>query len=232
MTAGILAALAVWCGVPASSRPRRRAMFGQQSEPRRPNAALLSALISPLAVAMVLGSPMGTILGLALAPLVYRGVGRLESSASRRRAARVGAQLPAALDLMVATLTVGCPPVRAFALSAEATADPLGSDLGLVAGRLAVASDPDAVWRGLGRDASLAPVARAFRRAETSGMPVADIVAGVADDLRREQRAHRRQQSGKVAVRTAAPLGVCFLPAFFLVGIVPTIIATFGSFNL
>jgi hypothetical protein len=30
-------------------------------------------------------------------------------------------------------------------------------------------------------------------------------------------------------VRTAAPLGACFLPAFFLVGVVPTIIGVVGT---
>ncbi len=83
----------------------------------------------------------------------------------------------------------------------------------------------------LAADPVLAPVGRAFRRAEPSGMPVAHVVSGVADDLRRERRAARRERSRKVAVRTAAPLGVCFLPAFFLIGIVPTIIATFRSFT-
>jgi hypothetical protein len=40
-----------------------------------------------------------------------------------------------------------------------------------------------------------------------------------------------RERSRKVAVRTAAPLGACFLPAFFLIGIVPTVLATFRTFS-
>jgi hypothetical protein len=133
---------------------------------------------------------------------------------------------------MVAALEVGRPPVTAFELAAEATAEPLGAELGLVAGRLAISGDSEVVWRTVAADRSLAPVGRAFRRATASGMPVAHIVAGVADELRRERRAARRERSRKVAVRTAAPLGACFLPAFFLIGIVPTIIATFRSFSL
>ena len=182
---------------------------------------------------VVLGLPHGSLIGVGLAPVVHRSM----SSARDRRlpgdgAARIAAQLPTALDLMVAALEVGRPPVTAFALAAEATADPLGSELGLVAGRLAIAGDSEAVWRTLAADPSLAPVGRAFRRAAASGMPVAHVVSGVADDLRRERRARGASDSRKVAVRTAAPLGVCFLPAFFLIGIVPTIIATFRSFSL
>jgi Flp pilus assembly protein TadB len=224
--------MAVWCFVPALTTDRQRAIFGGRDDPSRADPALVAALLTPVAATLVMGLPLGPLLGLGLAPVVHRSMSRLETAAARRRAARIAAQLPTALDLMVAALEVGRPPVTAFELAAEATADPLGTELGLVAGRLAIAGDSEAVWRTLAVDRSLAPVGRAFRRAAASGMPVAHVVSGVADDLRRERRAARRERSRKVAVRTAAPLGACFLPAFFLVGIVPTIIATFRSFSL
>ncbi|MCL8253405.1 hypothetical protein AERO_18655 [Aeromicrobium fastidiosum] len=41
----------------------------------------------------------------SVAPVVHRGVGRLESSASRRRSARVAADLPGALDLVAVSYT-------------------------------------------------------------------------------------------------------------------------------
>jgi pilus assembly protein TadC len=87
------------------------------------------------------------------------------------------------------------------------------------------------VWDSVVADPALAPVGRAFRRASSSGMPVAEIVAGVADELRRERSARLRELGQRVGVRTAAPLGLCFLPAFFLIGIVPTLAATFTSFR-
>ena len=140
-------------------------------------------------------------------------------------------QLPTALDLMVATLDAGRPPAAAFALVAEVTPAPLGDELGLVGSRLAVGGDPQAVWANLAGDDVLGPLGRAFRRAETSGMPVARVVASVADEMRRERRAARRERSRRVGVRTAAPLGACFLPAFFLIGIVPTIIGVVGTLS-
>jgi Flp pilus assembly protein TadB len=193
--------------------------------------AMVAAALVPAASLILLGWPTGVVIGALAAPMAHRAVGQLESAAGRQRAAKIAAQLPSALDLMVATLEVGRPPVTAFALAAEATSDPLGSELALVAHRLAVSGHSLAVWRSMESDLALAPVGRAFRRAEASGMPVARVVSGVADDLRRERRARRRDDSRKVAVRTAAPLGVCFLPAFFLIGIVPTIISTFRNFS-
>ena len=232
MIPAVLASVAVWCLVPVSSAARQRALFGAREGAARINTAMVAALLTPVAAIVVLGLPLGPLIGLGLAPVVHRSMSRLESAAARRRSALIAGQLPTALDLMVAALEVGRPPVTAFELAAEATAEPLGTELGLVAGRLAIAGDTEAVWRTLAVDRSLAPVGRAFRRAAVSGMPVAHVVAGVADELRRERRAARRERSRKVAVRTAAPLGACFLPAFFLIGIVPTIIATFRSFNL
>lgn len=232
MTAAVLAALAAWCAVPASASARCRALYVRSPARSRPDPGILAAvMVLPGALALF-GWPFGIVLGIAAAPFVRRAVGRLESTAHRRRAALTVAQLPASLDLMVAALEVGRPPVAAFALAAEATAEPLGPELGRVASRLAVAGDAHTVWLTVAADPVLAPVGRAFRRAEASGMPVAGIISGVADELRREGRARRREHSRKVAVRTAAPLGACFLPAFFLIGIVPTIIATFRTFSL
>jgi Flp pilus assembly protein TadB len=228
----VLAGLAVWCVIPVSTVGRQRAFFGGRETFRRVDTALVAAVLTPVAATVVLGLPLGPLIGVGLAPVVHRSMSRLETASARRRSARIAAQLPTALDLMVAALEVGRPPVTAFELAAQATDEPLGTELGLVAGRLAIAGDSEAVWRTLAGDPSLAPVGRAFRRAAASGMPVAHVVSGVADDLRRERRAARRERSRKVAVRTAAPLGACFLPAFFLIGIVPTIIATFRSFSL
>ena len=231
MVPALLAAMAVWCAVPASARGRARRVLGDPVAVRRPDTAVVAAVIVPVATIVVMGVPWGVVAGAALAPVAHRVVGRLESTASRRRAARVEAALPAALDLLVAALAAGRPPVTAFALTAEAVGDPLGPELAVVAGRLAIAVDPDTVWESVVADPALAPVGRAFRRAASSGMPVAEIVAGVADELRRDRAARLRELGQRIGVRTAAPLGLCFLPAFFLIGIVPTLVATFTSFE-
>ncbi|MRJ75360.1 type II secretion protein F [Aeromicrobium sp. SMF47] len=229
MTPALLTAAAVWCLVPAAPTRRARLVLGADGPPRTVDLRLVAAAMAPLGAVLLLGVPIGLLAGVALAPVVHRAVGRLESASARARADAMEAALPAALDLMVAALEVGRPPVAAFALVAEATAAPLGPQLGAIAGRLAIAADSDTVWRGVADDAVLAPVGRAFRRAEASGMPVAAIVATVATELRRERGARLRERSRRVGVRTAAPLGACFLPAFFLIGIVPTVIASFSS---
>lgn len=233
MTVAVLVAVAVWCAVPPSARPRARRVLSASSRSARRalDPALAASLLTPVAAVVVLGPLLGLVVGAVLVPVVHRLVSRLETSSARRRAAQVEADLPVALDLVVAALVAGRPPVTAFALAADATDGPLGDDLAVVAGRLAVAADPDGVWSGVVDDPALAPVGRAFRRAATSGMPVSEVVRGVADELRRERSARLRERGQRVGVRTAAPLGLCFLPAFFLIGIVPTVVATFSSLS-
>lgn len=232
MIAAVLASAAVWCAVAPSVEHRRRSLFGPARTHRRPPPALLAALATPVAALVVLGWPLGLVAGAGIAPLAHRVVGRLETAAVRERTQRVVVQLPGALDLMVTALEVGRPPAVALVLAASATPAPLGDELGALASRLQVAGDPILVWEAVLSDPVLGVLGRAMRRAESSGMPVAQVISGAADDLRREHRARRREDSRKVAVRTAAPLGVCFLPAFFLIGIVPTVMGAFQGLAL
>jgi len=70
---------------------------------------------------------------------------------------------------------------------------------------------------------------RAVVRAADSGAPVADALANLADDLRRDRLIDADEVARRVAVRSAGPLGLCFLPAFVLVGVTPTVIGAFSS---
>lgn len=188
--------------------------------------------LSVLASITLLGTPTGILVAVVAAPLSARVVARLESGAARRRREVITRQIPAAVDLLIAVLDAGRPPVDAFVLVARATAAPLGPELALIASRLSVAGDEQSVWEGLQSKPEFAALGRSFRRASRSGMPVGRILGRLADELRRERRATSQERARSVAVATAAPLGLCFLPAFFLIGIVPTILGAFQSLRL
>ncbi len=232
MVVAAAAGLAVWCAIPPRADRRCRALFTERRHEPVFDPVLAVTVLVPLAAVVALGPLTGALVALVTTPAARTMVGGMETAESRRRAALISDQLPTALDLMVATLDAGRPPAVAFALVAEVTPAPLGDELALVGARLTVGGDPHAVWSHLAEDRVLGPLGRAFRRASTSGMPVARVVASVADEMRRERRAARRERSRRVGVRTAAPLGACFLPAFFLVGIVPTIIGVVDTLSL
>ncbi|MGI9084570.1 MAG: type II secretion system F family protein [Aeromicrobium sp.] len=232
LAGAVCAALCVWCAVPARATSRCRRLFAERRDGPSFDPVLAVTVLVPMATLLLMGPLLGVLVALVATPAARSLVSGMDTAGSRRRASRLADQLPTALDLMVAALDAGRPPGTAFSLVAEVTPSPLGDELALVGARLAVGGDPHAVWAHLAGDHVLGPLGRAFRRAATSGMPVARVVGSVATEMRRERRAARRELSRRVGVRTAAPLGACFLPAFFLVGIVPTVIGVLDNLSL
>lgn len=230
MVAALFVTAAVLLAVPPPPHVRCRKVFGPRKARKtvRLSPSVIAIGITVLGGITVFGVPTGLLAAMVAAPLAARVVGR-ESAGTRRRRLEVERQLPAAIDLMTAVLDAGRPPIDAFTLVARATPAPLGPELALIAGRLSVAGDEQSVWEGLRGRPEFASLGRAFRRAGRSGMPVGRILAGLADELRRERRAASQERARSVSVATAAPLGACFLPAFFLIGILPTIVSAFRS---
>lgn len=83
-------------------------------------------------------------------------------------------------------------------------------------------AEPEAAWRQLSVDAATAPVAAAALRASRTGAPASQTVAKAARDVWNGAEQAAQAQIRAVAVRATAPLALCFLPAFVLVGVVPT----------
>lgn len=80
----------------------------------------------------------------------------------------------------------------------------------------------DTVWGAVARD---------LARCAESGAAVAEVLEVHAAEARALRRARREMAARTVGVRSVLPLVCCFLPAFILVGVVPIIAATLGSFT-
>lgn len=133
----------------------------------------------------------------------------------------------ATFDLVAAALESGLAPLPAVTVVASALPDELGAGLRRAAAMVDVTGTP--AWRALVGDPEIGPLASAMARSEQSGAPVAELVRGIAEELRRTERAERMMRARRVGVQTAAPLGLCFLPAFFVVAVVPTVIGLVGD---
>lgn len=227
LVSGILAALAVALTVPKGPAGRRRRLV-PASPPPRPSSTVLALIAIPLVAWLVLGPVAALLTGAAL-PVVRHAIGALESRADRERRELLERQLPMALDLVSALIESGRAPTAAVRVVAEAVADPLATELESLVTRLSVSADPAQVWHDLRDDRVVGVLARAFGRAETSGMPVVRLIAQAAVEQRRVFAAQRRVAGAAVASRSTLPLGACFLPAFFLLAIAPTIVGSLGS---
>jgi Flp pilus assembly protein TadB len=155
-------------------------------------------------------------------------VGRLEPAAAVRRRERVVADLPVALDLLAACLTAGSPLPDATAAVARAVGGPLGTDLDAVVAVLRLGGPPAAAWSTLATP-ELAGVARTLARAAETGASLATAIAEAAREQREQAQFAAEERARGAGVYAVAPLGLCFLPAFVLVGVVPVVAGLLGT---
>ncbi len=137
-------------------------------------------------------------------------------------------QLPLALDLVGACLAGGSPLADALASVADAVGGPAGARLSRVAGALSVGTPTEEAFGELGDTGAAGSASRALRRAAEGGTPVAAAVSRVAQDARRAANTVARKKVKRAGAQAAAPITVCFLPAFLLLGTVPCVIAVAG----
>ncbi|MGO3066657.1 MAG: type II secretion system F family protein, partial [Brevibacterium linens] len=126
-------------------------------------------------------------------------------------------QLAFDLDLVAICLTSGLPIPVALTLTAEATDD--RSDLQRIARAMAIGG------RRLADDDRLLPVLEVFEFSEHTGVGPAPLIESVAEELRASSRRRRQEAAASLGVQLVLPLGVCILPAFLLLSVVPVVIS-------
>lgn len=72
-------------------------------------------------------------------------------------------------------------------------------------------------------------VVEVLELSRTAGVPAGELLRAEADEVRRRERAHAQQAAARLGVTLMIPLGVCILPAFMLVGVVPLVVAVISS---
>lgn len=202
------------------------------------DAALLTRLrpvISGLVVLggwTVLGGPAGLVAGVVGAGVTWHVLGRTEPPSVRLRREQLERDLPTAVDLLATTLAAGSSVESAIAAVARAVGGPVGEELATIGHRLGLGVDAATVWRAVAGHQQLGPFGRAALRAHESGASVAVAVQRLGVELRARERAGVEARAKTVEVKAAAPLGVCFLPAFVLLGVVPMVAGVFASLDL
>lgn len=184
--------------------------------------------VSGLLIALTATVVPGPALVALLAALALPGAGWVvrQRAATRRLAARSEAA-PAVLDLLGAALLAGLNPHKAVLRVAERAPEILREELGLAAAVLRLGGTPAAALRAAAERSGLDELqaaAAALEAAERWGAPPADALAARAEALRHRSRLHAEAEAGRAAVRLVFPLVLCFLPAFVLLVVVPTVV--------
>jgi len=187
--------------------------------------AVAASLLAGVVVAVLVGGVPGMVVGAVAGLLLGRWLRQLEHRPGVQRGAAARQALPLAVDLVAACVASGAAPSRAVAAVSAAVGPPLSDVLGPVARQLALGTDPAAAWGSAVADPELGdavvPLARVLGRSGT-GARSAAALGRLSRELREQLATEALVRAQAVGVRAAGPLGLCFLPAFVLLGVVPS----------
>lgn len=234
----VLLAAAVLLAIPAATpdlrAPRSSRLTGES--PRRsglrpgatvaaPALGLRLAVTAGSATAVLLLVPGTTGLAGALAAggVAWWRSGRLETAAVRRTRALVEAELPHVVDLVLSAVRSGAAPERALERVSTVAHPVVREELRVPLSRLRLGAEVTRVWADLAQHPQLGRLGAALRRSADSGAPVVDALERLVEDLRDQRRAEVQDRVRQVEVRAAVPLGICLLPSFVLLGVVPLV---------
>ncbi|OCC21466.1 hypothetical protein AS590_18005 [Prescottella equi] len=130
----------------------------------------------------------------------------------------------ASLDLLGACLRAGLPVSAAITAMASTAPKPMADSLRRVADLLALGADPDAAWSEAALDPDTEALARMARRSARSGSSLSSSMAELAERSRGDAEDLAAAAAERAGVLISGPLGLCFLPAFIALGIVPVVI--------
>jgi len=225
-----LAVAAVLADRPHSgpARLRRLTAVGRSDRHRPPpawrSAALCAVAAGLIAVAVAgwLAGPPAVVAG-ALLPRLRR------LFAGRRPGGDPGdLDLSARWDLLASCLRAGLPVPTAIRAVATDLPGVAGAALRSCADQLGFGADPARAWQQAMDQPAIAPLARAARRSSRSGTAIADVAAALAQETRAAAADLAEARAQRAGVLITGPLGLCFLPAFICLGIVPVVLGLAG----
>ena len=155
---------------------------------------------------------------------------RLTRRGSRRREPPV--DVPLVLDLVAAAVEAGLPPGRALEAAVDALAGTGAEETALrrVAVQLSWGSSPEEAWRDLtGESERWDELAEALLLSTRTGAPAASLLASAAASARAARRWEAEAAAARLSALLVLPLGLCTLPAFLLLGVVPVVLTLAGE---
>jgi pilus assembly protein TadC len=176
---------------------------------------------------VLVGGLLGLLVGLGAGVGAWQWLRRSrrdDGSTEVYDAAGAARQLPLAADLLAACIAAGAGPGVAAQAVGDALGGPVGERLARGAAEARLGGEPAEAWRALAALPGARALARLLERADDSGVPAAVPVARLAAEARAEWGRSATERARKAAVMVTAPVGLCFLPAFIAVGVLPVVI--------
>ncbi len=210
----------------AVARSRLPAARGATSpEPSPPAGWLppLAAAACGLATAVLVGGPTGLVGAAVVGTAVLLGARRLQRGPAQATTVEP-LVLAGGWDLLAACLRAGLPVPPAVRAVAAGLPDPAGTALRRAGELLALGAAPEQAWEPALTCPDTTRMARIARRSGRSGTALATSLASLAAEARAGARERSEARAQRAGVLITGPLGLCFLPAFLLIGVVPVVI--------
>lgn len=229
--AGVVAAslLALQAGRGTGAGKRLARLRGTETPGKGRDPRYLVASAIGVAVAGLAGRWWGVPVGLVVGVTIERFLRRQEPAHVRKARARAVADLPLCADLLAAALKAGAPIDRAVFAVADALGGPLGERLERTARSLRLGAEPAEAWAHLSGVTGAERLVAAAIRSSASGGAMSGALTRLADDLRVDRAVAAEASARRAGVLIVLPLGLCFLPAFVLAGLVPVLVAVLGD---
>jgi Flp pilus assembly protein TadB len=200
-----------------------------------PVAAAPDVVLRPrwVAIGVIAAGALATLFAGPVAGVVAGAAAGAAGATVLRRASGAaqddGPGLAGRWELLAVCLEAGLPVASAVSAAAEPLDGPAGSALRRVAGLLELGADPAEAWSAATALPSLAAFARAAGRSAATGAALADVARGEGSRIRAELIDTAQARAQRAAVLITGPLGLCFLPAFLVLGIAPVVIGLAGE---
>lgn len=156
-----------------------------------------------------------------------RGADEAPSQGGRLHGLRDTAMM---LELVAAMLDAGSGIGRSLELVAASASTEYGKALRPVVSALAIGADWETAWRSSEvRLPEILELRDALGFAALTGAPSSTILYAQAARLRRERFRAAEKRAASLGVKLVIPLGLCSLPAFICLGVVPVLLALVPS---
>lgn len=134
------------------------------------------------------------------------------------------------LELVAAMLDAGSGIGRSLELVAAAASPEYSRSLRPVVGAMAIGADWETAWRSSeARSPEILALRDALGFAALTGAPSSAILYAQAARMRRERFRSAEKRAASLSVKLVIPLGLCSLPAFICLGVVPVLLALVPS---
>jgi tight adherence protein B len=87
----------------------------------------------------------------------------------------------------------------------------------------------DSALAGCGLQVRVSDVDAVLELSRAAGVPAAELLRSEAEEIRRRARATAQERAATLSVTLMLPLGLCVLPAFMVLGVVPLVVAVISS---